>query len=236
VHSVRIPQHVIDRVTKRRGREHIFDDLKPASTALLVVDMQNAFLMPGVAHAVVEQAQEIVPNINEIARTIRMTGGIVVWIKTTFTEESLSSWSTFYGMSSPERNAKRIAALTKGSIGHELWADLDVKADDLTVEKTRYSAFTEGSSNLSNVLSARGITSVIVTGTLTNVCCDSTARDAMMLNFKPIMITDGNAAATDDDHNASLAQFYLTFGDIMSTDMVISCLERNAEGHRRAAE
>jgi ureidoacrylate peracid hydrolase len=69
---------------------------------------------------------------------------------------------------------------------------------------------------------------VLVTGTVTNVCCESTARDAMMLNFKTIMVTDANAASTDEDHCASLIAFYLTFGDIMSTDMLIGCLERNA--------
>ena len=56
----------------------------------------------------------------------------------------------------------------------------------------------------------------------------------MMLNFKTVMVTDGNAAVTDEDHNASLSAFYLTFGDIMSTDFAIDCLKRNAaEGPRR---
>src|SRR5260370_41342471 len=77
-------------------------------------------------------------------------------------------------------------------------------------------------------LCARGLDTVLVTGTVTNVCCESTARDAMMLNFKTIMVTDGNAAATDTDHAASLIAFYLAFGDIMSTDMLIGCLKRNA--------
>ena len=58
----------------------------------------------------------------------------------------------------------------------------------------------------------------------------------MMLNFRTIMVTDGNAAMTDEDHNASLCAFYLTFGDIMSTDMLIACLERNARGRLAAAE
>ena len=51
----------------------------------------------------------------------------------------------------------------------------------------------------------------------------------MMLNFKTVMITDGNAAVTDDDHNASLIGFYLIFGDIMSTDFAIGCLKRNTQ-------
>ena len=75
-----------------------------------------------------------------------------------------------------------------------------------------------------------------IAGTATNVCCESTARDAMMLNFKTVMITDGNAAVTDDDHNASLIGFYLIFGDIMSTGFAIDCLKRNAQKGLAAAE
>jgi ureidoacrylate peracid hydrolase len=81
-----------------------------------------------------------------------------------------------------------------------------------------------------------GLDTVLVTCTVTNVCCESTARDAMMLNFKTIMVTDGNAAVTDEDHNASLCAFYLTFGDIMSTDMLVACLGRNSRRDLAAAE
>jgi ureidoacrylate peracid hydrolase len=129
-----------------------------------------------------------------------------------------------------------MAALTAGNKGHELWAALDVRADDLIVEKNRFSAFIQGSSNLAEVLRERGLDTVLITGTVTNVCCESTARDAMMLNFKTIMVTDGNAAVTDEDHNASLCAFYLTFGDVMPTDMLVTCLERNARGNLAAAE
>jgi ureidoacrylate peracid hydrolase len=131
---------------------------------------------------------------------------------------------------------KRAKALAGGSKGYELWSDLDVKPQDLIVVKNRYSAFIQGSSNLEQVLRERGIDTILITGTVTNVCCESTARDAMMLNFKTVMITDGNAAVTDDDHNASLAGFYLIFGDIMSTDFAIGCLKRNAQKELAAAE
>ena len=104
------------------------------------------------------------------------------------------------------------------------------------VEKDRFSAFIQGSSNLAEVLAARGLDTLLITGTVTNVCCESTARDAMMLNFRTIMVTDGNAAVTDEDHNASLASFYLKFGDIMSTDKLIGLLERNAQRGLAAAE
>jgi ureidoacrylate peracid hydrolase len=234
MHAFTVPKSVVDRVIERRGRAYAYDDLDPARTALVVVDMQNAFMLPGVAHSLCPMAQEIVPNINRLAQAVRATGGTVFWIKTTFTEESLRTWSTYFEMTTPQRVAKRIEALTADSLGHELWSGLDVRPQDPIVEKNRFSAFIQGSSDLAAALRARGLDTILVTGTVTNVCCESTARDAMMLNFKTIMVTDGNAAATDEDHVASLIAFYLTFGDIMSTDMLIGCLERNA-GKRLAS-
>jgi ureidoacrylate peracid hydrolase len=228
MHQLAIPQSVIARVIERRGREHVYDDVDPAKCALLVVDMQNAFTLPGVAHSLCPMAEEIVPNINRLAQAVRLTGGTVFWIKTTFTSEALRDWSTYFAMTSPARVAKRIEALTADSRGHALWSGLEVRPQDPIVEKNRFSAFIQGSSNLAAALHERGLDTVLVTGTVTNVCCESTARDAMMLNFKTVMVTDANAAATDADHNASLIAFYLTFGDIMSTEMLIGCLERNA--------
>jgi ureidoacrylate peracid hydrolase len=228
MHTISIPTSIVDRVIERRGREFVYDNLDPAKSALVVVDMQNAFMLPGVAHALCPMAEKIVPNVNRLAQAVRAAGGTVIWIKTTFTEEALQDWSTYFEMVGPERKAKRIEALTVDSKGHQLWSGLDVRSEDPIVEKNRFSAFIQGSSDLASVLRGRGLDTVIVTGTVTNVCCESTARDAMMLNFKTIMVTDGNAAATDEDHNASLIAFYLTFGDIMSTDRLIACLKRNA--------
>src|SRR5437899_4802557 len=107
MHTLSIPQSVIGRVIEKRGREHVYANLDPRKTALVVVDMQNAFMLPGVAHTLCPMAQEIVPNVNRLAQALRETGGAVVFIKTTFTEETLRSWSTFYELSRPEQNARR---------------------------------------------------------------------------------------------------------------------------------
>jgi ureidoacrylate peracid hydrolase len=236
MHKVSISKSIVDRVVARHGREHVHDNLDPAKTALVVVDMQNAFMLPGVAHSPCLMAQKIVPNINRLAEAVRATSGTVVWIKTEYTDDTLENWSTLYGMIGPNGTEKRARALAVGSKGYELWPDLDVKPQDLTVVKNRYSAFIQGSSDLAAILRGRGLDTLLITGTVTNVCCESTARDAMMLNFKAIMLTDGNAAVTDADHNASLSNFYLTFGDIMSTDFAIGCLKRNAQKGLAAAE
>jgi ureidoacrylate peracid hydrolase len=224
VHKISVPASIVERVIARRGREHVFAEISPARTALIVIDMQNAFMLPGVAHALCPMAEKIVPNINRLAAAMRSSGGTVVWLKTTFTQDALENWSTYFEMVTPQQGARRIAALTADSKGHELWPTLDVNADDLIVEKNRFSAFIQGSSKLAEILRARGIDTIVVTGTVTNVCCESTARDAMMLNFRTVMVTDANAALTDEDHNNSLCAFYLSFGDIMSTERLVAIL------------
>lgn len=236
MHKLSISQSVVDRVVARRGREHIFDDLVPAQTALVVVDMQNGFMPTETAHAPCPMAVEIVPNINRLAEAVRATGGTVIWIQTAFTDETLKSWSTLYGMVGTRGMERRKRSLSVGGKGYDLWPELKVEPADLIVEKLRYSAFIQGSSNIEEVLRSRGLDTLLITGTVANVCCESTARDAMMRNFKTVMVTDGNAANTDEDHNAALNNFYLTFGDIMSTDFAIGCLRRNAAKGLAAAE
>jgi ureidoacrylate peracid hydrolase len=227
MHKLNIPQDVVDRVIRHRGREHVYDNFDPAKTALLVVDMQNAFMMPGVAHQLCVEAANIVPNVNRLAEALRVAGGTVVWVISTFGAASLENWPVLHEMAGAERTPARIAALAEDSIGHQLWADLIVKPADLTVVKTKYSAFIQGSSALEVTLRRRGIDTVLVAGTVTGVCCESTARDAMMLNFRTVMVTDANAAMTDEDHNASLRAFYLSFGDILSTEQIVSHLRSN---------
>src|ERR1700733_2276201 len=148
MHRVNIPPDVVERVIRHRGREHVYDNFDPAKTALLVVDMQNAFMMPGVAHVLCAEAINIVPNINRLAEAMRAAGGTVVWVVTTFGRASLENWPVLHEMAGAERTPARIAALAEGSIGHRLWADLTVKPDDLTVVKTKYSALIQGSSTL----------------------------------------------------------------------------------------
>jgi ureidoacrylate peracid hydrolase len=124
--------------------------------------------------------------------------------------------------------AKRAGAMSEGTKGHDLWPALDVRPEDEIVKKYRFSAFLPGASELAERLRARGFDTVLITGTVTNVCCESSARDAMMSNFRVVMISDGNAATTQAEHEASLTAFYLTFGDVMDTAMVVDLLGQAA--------
>jgi ureidoacrylate peracid hydrolase len=120
--------------------------------------------------------------------------------------------------------------MTEGAPGHALWPALDVRPEDERVKKHRFSAFIQGSSDLPARLRARGFDTVLIGGTVTNVCCESSARDAMMTNFRTVMVADCNAANSDAEHNASLANFWNIFGDVMTADHVIDRLRIGAAG------
>ncbi len=158
---------------------------------------------------------------------VRSSGGGVFWIKNTFNARSAREWSVLDEMATPERRAKRAAAMSEGTKGHELWPSLDVRPEDEIVKKYRFSAFLAGASDLPERLQARGFDTVLITGTVTNVCCESSARDAMMMNYKVVMVTDANAAMTMEEHRASLLSFYSIFGDVMDTDFLIGRLHRS---------
>jgi ureidoacrylate peracid hydrolase len=228
MNMLEIPEAITARVVQRCGRPHPHEDLDPRRTALVVVDLQNAFMHDEIGHAVCPMARDIVPRVNRLAATMRATGGGVFWIKNTYDARSAIEWSQADAMLTPAARARRAEAMSEGTKGHDLWPALDVRPEDEIVKKYRFSAFLPGTCDLPYRLRARGFDTVVITGTVTNVCCESSARDAMMSNFRTIMVTDANAAMTMEEHRASLLGFYAIFGDVMDTDMVIRRLTRNA--------
>ena len=223
---------IVERMRVRRGSLHVFDRLEPANTALVVIDMQRAFLEPG-APSETPAARDAVPVINRLARTVRATGGVVAWVQATFER---GGWPVFFDyMVKPELSEAILAALREGAPLQELWPELEVRATDLTATKSRYSAFFPGACDLPQRLRLRSIDTVLITGTLTNVCCEASARDAMMDNFKVMMIADGNGARSPAEHVATLTTVVQTFGDVRWADEAIVMLEAGHAVTRQAA-
>ena len=224
MHKIRISQALIDRVVARRDKLHAFPVIDASRTAHIVVDLQNGFMAPG-QPAEIPMAREIVPNVNRISRSLRAAGGLVIYIQNTIDVEAKRTWSNWFDhMSGQKRLARMQEAFQDGSFGHSIWPDLEVLPGDLKVNKSRYGAFVPGASELHSILQARNIDTVIITGTATNVCCESTARDAMMLNYKVLFVSDGTATWTDDEHNATLGTMLIQFADVRSTDEVVGLL------------
>ncbi|MEC9343911.1 MAG: isochorismatase family cysteine hydrolase [Pseudomonadota bacterium] len=227
MHQARLSTAWLEEQRARRGLAGFA--LAAPETALLVIDMQDVFTEPG-APLEVPAARGIVDNINRLAGALRPVGGKVVWVYTTLAEAgSARDWIYLTDFVGPERRESIRSALRPGQAGHALWPGLDVRNEDMRCEKDRFSPFSPGASSLDSILREAGISHLLIAGTLTNVCCECTARDAMMLNYRVTVVEDANAARTDDDHLRGLTTVAQLFADIRTTRDVVGALQRNDE-------
>jgi ureidoacrylate peracid hydrolase len=228
MHAINIPEDALARVARFRPQRRMFPTLDLSRTAHVVVDLQNGFMEPG-APVEVPTAREIVPNVNRITQAVRDGGGTIVYLRFKTDAGALSSWSSFYDfMFDSVRREEMVATFGPDCHHFALWPELDVQDSDWIVDKTRYSGFVPGTCDLHDRLRAAKIDTIIITGTLTNCCCESTARDAMQRDFRVIFVSDGNAALNDAEHNATLGNMVALFADVMATDEVLAALPTTA--------
>ena len=224
MHKIALSPDIVARVTRRRGGKlHAYDSLDPATTALVVIDMQNVWVKQGMP-AYSPYCEAIVPNINRLAAATRGAGGKVYWVRAIYGDDAPRTWSAYMDFLDRGQMEDMLQALTDGNEGAALWHDLDIQPEDEITIKRRFSALIQGSSDLGERLTAAGIDTLIVTGTATNVCCESTARDAFMLNYRTLMVSDANATSSDEAHNASLNALFNRFADVFTTDEVVALL------------
>lgn len=213
-----LPPMLVERMARRRGRLHAFDTLEARRTALIVIDLTVLFASDA------ENAAAIIDNINRLAAILRGRGGLVAWVL----PRATSYDRLMEAILGVEPAARYRAATTAGDPRAALHSDLRPSADDLQVSKTGYSAFWPGACNLREQLVARGIDTVMIAGAVSNVCCESSARDAHSCGFRVVMLADamiGNAA----EHRAALAAIYRNFGDVRTADEAIALLTSSSD-------
>jgi ureidoacrylate peracid hydrolase len=224
MHKVEIRREIVERVLARRGRLHLFESLDPRRSALLVIDMQNAFVAPG-APIEVPAARAIVAPINRLAAEMRRRGVAVIWVAHENRKDG-GDWTGFFdAFVAPGRRAEAAAALAAGAELQKLWPELQTAPADLRVAKNRYSALISGSSSLQDILKEKAIDTLLLAGTKTNVCCECTARDAMMLDYKVVLVSDCTAALSDDEQRATLENVIQQFGDVLTADEALALLD-----------
>ena len=229
MHNYAVPKSIQERVMRLQDRPHAVDAVDPAHAALVVIDMQNHFVAEGYP-GVAPTARDIVPNINRMAAAMRAAGARVIWIQTTATG-ALERWPTHHKHKlSPASAARRLKSLAEDGEGFKLYPALEALGTDLRVKKIKYSGMIPGSSDLDQVLAQHGIDTLLIAGTKTNACCESTGRDASMLNYRVVMLSDCCAAWNDEEHAGALNNFLLFFGDVMTADEAIARLAPVAAG------
>jgi nicotinamidase-related amidase len=222
LHNWTIEQREYERQEQRRGRRHAFKAVDSRRTALIVIDMIPFFVEES------GYCRGILPNIMRLADALRTAGGAVAWVVPGPDQPHPRLSREFFGDEAAEMFRTSGGS---GPIEKRVWAGLFPQTQDLYFEKSAYSAFFPGSSDLPADLRARGIDTIFITGTVTNICCESSARDAYASGFRVIFIADATAAKRDQDHNAALHNIYRSFGDVRPTDEAIELLS-GGEGRR----
>jgi nicotinamidase-related amidase len=124
----------------------------------------------------------------------------------------------FFGDEVAERYARSGG---EGLPRNRLDSSLAVHQEDVVAEKLFRSAWFPGSSDLPAVLAARAVDTLLVTGTVTNVCVEHTVRDASTCGLRVVLVADACAATRDRDHNATLHVVYRSYGDVRPTEEVL---------------
>jgi biuret amidohydrolase len=204
------------------GRPNPVFDLKLSKCALLVIDMQNDFILPG---APLEgwNCMAIVPKIAELVLFFRNHGRPVIWTKHIHQLNDIGILAPMWPATGPDSRTK---ALVKGTPGVEIIADLPAPVEDeLVIEKHRYSAFYQTDLELN--LRTMGVNTLLITGVNTDICCETTARDGFMRDFQIMSVADAQTAITRELHEAALISTLVAFGRVAETAQVIEELEQS---------
>ena len=214
-HDWRIEEREYARQEQRRGRRHAYERLDPRRTALVVVDLVPFFVeeMP--------YARGMVPRVNahrDGAARGRRHGRVGAARRGRALRASATSSSA---PRSPRCTARPVARgrCASGSGTSSRWPTRTCWS-----RRRRRARSSPASRRCPDLLQERGVDTVLVTGAVTNVCCESSARDASTLGYRVVMVADANAARRDQDHNATLHTVYRTFGDVRPTEEVLALI------------
>jgi ureidoacrylate peracid hydrolase len=213
-HPSGIPPKIVRKVVARRGRLHAFETIDPARTALVTIDLDVATVGGN------DDCKRVVSSVNAIGNALRRSGGVVAWVLSRSPVLSGTSVAIL-GIDLATRYFNDGQADGPGT---KLWPELDARQGDLHAVKSGASAFFPGKCDLKEQLDPLDIDTLLIAGTVTNICCESSARDATELGYKVIMISDALAGQAHGLHEATLATFYRIFGDVRPTDEIIALL------------
>jgi isochorismate hydrolase len=188
-------------------------ELNVPAAALLVVDMQNAFIHPD-GPIYLPAGAAIVDTVATIAHTFRKAGRPVFY--TRHAEDpaggNAGMMARWWSNSSPQEGTWE-AAVFEG---------LAPQLGDVIIPKIRYSAFV--ATDLEPRLRQAGVEDIVVTGVMANLCCETTARDAFMHDYRVFFVADGTAAPSREFHRSSLLNLAYGFAYVLRGEEIITAV------------
>jgi len=207
-------------MTELQGRRADHWPITSNNTALIVVDMQNIWVHPR-GSRYLPMSEDIVPRIQQLLQFCRSRQVPVIYLHTT-KRKDLADVGIFADIKPQTHDADDEWSNFEGSPGAELYEPVRPAAGDILVKKFRYSGFY--GTPLENLLRALGRDTIAITGVATNVCCDSTARDGAMRDFKVLFLSDCSASFTPEEQQATLNNFDKHFGVVMDSRALMAKL------------
>lgn len=192
-----------------------------SAPALIVVEMQNGFCHKQGSFAKMGMPTDptaIVPKINELRSAFRGANLPIFFLRTAYNADYSNRRSRDRGNS-----VERLQGLIRGAWDADILDELkpQPEPEEFTVDKTRNSGFFRTA--LEDLLKGRGVNHVILTGVGTDVCVESTARDAYQLDFAVTTVSDASGTCNESDHLAALHALRM-FGGTASTAEVLEAL------------
>ncbi len=188
--------------------------LDAGRSALLVIDMQNYFGDPE-GGAFMDAVPAVLPNIRDLVRAYRDAGLPVVY--TAHVHEDLRSdggnMSRWWG-----------DLIMEGTRDALIMRDLEPGEGEKVIRKNRYSAFYN--TELETNLRCLDVRDVVITGVMTNLCCESTARDAFFRDYRVFFVMDGTASVTEEFHLSTLRNLAYGFACVTETASILETLSR----------
>jgi nicotinamidase-related amidase len=175
--------------------------LKPASTALLVTDMQLYFTREG-GHAHLPASEAIYPRLKKLVETFKEKGSPVIFTRHAHRKGEEGILGVWW------RDTIR-EGTEESELDGRLYAE---KAPIL--HKTRYSAFF--GTELERFLRRKGIRTVVISGVMSHLCCDTTARDAFMRDFQVVFLMDATASSHEELHVSTLRAMADGFAEVLT--------------------
>ena len=176
----------------------------PDDTAIVVVDMQNGFCHPDGSLYAPASGTAVEP-VSDVVETARSAGARVIFTRDVHPPEQFED-AHYY-----DEFARWGEHVLEGSWEAEIVEDLDVRAEDLVVEKHTYDAFYR--TQLGGWLDARGIDDLLICGTLANVCVLHTAGSAGLRDFRPVLVTDALGYLEEDHREYATEHADWLFGE-----------------------
>lgn len=200
----------------------------PAHTALVVVDVQNDFCAPGGMMdregndlAAVQKMAAALPRLIDAARS---AGALVVFVRNVYTTEGNRYLSDVWlEQAARQRKGSYTVApvCSPGSWEGDFYGDVEPLPDEPVVTKHRFSSF--HNTDLETVLRARSIRTVVLAGVASNVCVETTAREAFVRDYYVVFLSDGTATYNEAAHQATLRVVDQFFGELATIDEVSTC-------------